>query len=73
MKKITVARARRLFVTGHTLYLLPSKVALENPWVAPMAVSNRYFDRDFDAVVNEYHYYVSPELGHVTFWIEEES
>lgn len=72
MKKISIVRARRLFNEGRIIYLMPSKVRLDNPWIAPVGVARREFSDSFEKTVNAYNYY-NGAMGKATFWLEEES
>lgn len=56
MKKITIAAARREYAKGTTLYLLPNKVAFQNPWITPTALSNAT-GMTFEQVSQHYRYY----------------
>lgn len=70
MKRISMATARRLFNKGIEIYMLPSKVAVENIWILPANLHKG--DSSFDVQVNAYRYYnCSAETGNrIHFYIE---
>lgn len=70
MKRISMTVARRLFNKGTEIYMLPSKVAVENIWILPTNLHKG--DSSFDAQVNAYRYYnCSAETGNrIHFYIE---
>lgn len=70
MKRISMAAARRLFNNGVEIYMLPSKVAVENIWILPANLHKG--DSSFDVQVSAYRYYnCSAETGNrIHFYIE---
>ncbi len=55
-KEITKAKARSLFLTGHTVHILSSKLNPDNIWQKPYAVSPDW-ENNFDAACDSYTYY----------------
>lgn len=62
MKKIDIITARKLFNKGEKIYVLPDKVALDNPWVSPSSIE-KINDETFDYIINAYCAYMQRELG----------
>lgn len=56
MKRITKAKARRMFMQGRTINLLPCRVNLNNEWIYPCSIT-KTISADFDSAVNSFEYY----------------
>ena len=54
--KINAVAAKRLYLEGTTIDLLPSKCVPGNTWVTPHSI-NRVCGSDFTTIVNAYMYY----------------
>ena len=73
--KTTIATARKLFDAGKTVYLLPNKVRLGNPWILPFAVNkNNSQGHSLENVLDSYSYYnCNKETGNgIAFYKEAE-
>lgn len=56
--KTTITTARKLFDAGETVYILPNKVRLGNPWILPFAVNkNNSQGHSLENVLDSYSYY----------------
>ncbi len=73
MKQVYKPTARRLYLQGKTIYLLPCKVGLDSAWVKPYPISQSN-GMSFEHAINEFTYYnCCPELGkYIHYYIEEE-
>ena len=71
MKKISRRVARKDYENGDTIYLLPSRIRLDNMWIQPYSI-NVSSGADFDRMVNNYKYYnCNSEAGlDVAFYIQ---
>ena len=73
MEKINKSKARKLYNSGKTIAVLPSKMPVNNVWMNPMFMtkenieSNPHFDgSNFDQIINSYEYYnCNNQLGKV--------
>lgn len=73
--KTTIATARKLFDAGKTVYLLPNKVRLGNPWILPFAVSKESAQgHSLENILDSYSYYnCNKETGNgIAFYKEAE-
>ena len=73
-KKITKPTAKKMYLSGKTIYLVPNKCSPTNDtWVQPTPISAR-MGKGFETVVNEYEYYnCNYECGKVAaYYIEQE-
>lgn len=73
--KTTIATARKLFDAGKTVYLLPNKVRLGNPWILPFAVNKSNSQgHSLENVLDSYSYYnCNKETGNgIAFYKEAE-
>lgn len=78
MQKITKAEAKKLYESGKSIYLNPSKMRTNSVWHQAMKVSksildNKLYDApSFDKLVNEYHYYnCSKETGLIVHFYKD--
>ncbi len=78
MKKITKAEAKKLYESGKSIYLNPSKMRPNGVWHQAMKVSKASLDNklshapSFDKLVNEYHYYnCNKEMGLVVHFYKD--
>jgi hypothetical protein len=55
MKKISKPTARKLFNSGRTIYLMPSKARMGGMWIKPMPINKR--KGSFTKLVNSFEYY----------------
>lgn len=56
MVKVDKRTALKAYNTGKEVYLLPSKIRLDNPWMSPCKVRNSC-GIDFDTVLTNFSYY----------------
>lgn len=73
--KTTIRTARKLFDAGKTVYILPNKVRLGNPWILPFAVNkNSSQGHSLENILDSYSYYnCNKETGNgIAFYKEAE-
>lgn len=71
--KINKIQAEKLYILGKTIYVLPCRVTLDNPWIKPYEIHQDHVgDNSFDKVINNYMYYnCNSELGnYCSFYIK---
>ena len=57
-KRVSKRKARSLFKDGVIIYLLPSNIKLNNPWMKPSAiVYNEKSGNNFDSYSDEFKFY----------------
>jgi len=49
---ISLPTARKLYNAGEWIYILPSKMAPNNPWMYPMGFRKEETELDFDVLVD---------------------
>lgn len=60
MKRVNKIKARNLYNSGQTIYLVPCKVPgtmKENNWIKPQSIRKIGLNSGFDSVVNNFSYY----------------
>ena len=57
MQKINRQRAKRLYETGLTIYLMPCKKALNSFWIQPQPINLTHHQRTFINLVANFEYY----------------
>lgn len=56
--KINVTTATKLFNNGETIYLLPNKVRLDNPWIKPFPINiSTSQGKSLETILASYSYY----------------
>lgn len=55
--RVNKIRARKLYNEGHTIWMVPDMMRLDNAWQSPCSVSKGTDERSFDTRVNEFCYY----------------
>lgn len=64
LERITKASAQKLYESGKTIWLNPSKMKLDNPWTSPMEANIKNIDEPFSRLINSFFYYnCSKETG----------
>ena len=73
MERVSKSKAKRMFILGQSVYMLPSNVVLNNMWISPveMQADVRSIE-SFEKCCNNFSYYnCSAELGkNIHFYIQ---
>ena len=69
-KKVDRSQARRLFLQGHKIFLMPSKISFDSAWIAPAEIDMES-ELSLDGAVNAFNYYnCNSETGCCAYYVE---
>ena len=73
MERVSKSKAKHMFVSGQSVYMLPNNVALNNMWISPVKMEADIKSiESFEKCCNNFSYYnCSTELGkNIHFYVQ---